>query len=273
MANNGCGCNDSVLLTSQSQQAGSANIEIIGNPPIYVQKQNFATKSVFTISYNEAVALAGALSITNVVTNPAGAAYLSGVVPLKGVEVTDVSLGWTLTKSGLAAQVALQTLDAVQIDNALRAFTYNGISLFSTSDLADRTFDLVADDGLGNPGSSVSLSTILSFGNKIYYGEGALIENDDNALITLLQSLDFSIQKNDNISFEPQSLSPFVYTYFAIPTDLGIPTFLDVNSPITVDPMRILKSSFAMSNGIQSETYTVYVSKQGALRGADIQSQ
>ncbi len=271
MLSEGCGCNNDVLFSSNQQSGvGGANIEIIGNPPIQVQTQVLSTKTKFTISYNEAIALAGNLSISNVVTSPSGAAYLSGNTPLKGATVTDLTLSWTLTKEGQAAQVAIQVLDDVGIDNTLRQYTYDSLTLESTSPLADRTFELVADDGLGNPGSSVTLESVLEFGNKIYKGEGALIEDDDLALQTLLYGMAFDIRKNKGTSFSPQSLSPYVYVYIAIPTEFGTTEFRDTTSPIEVNPMRLLKGSFTLSNGIDDYPYNIYVSKQGALRGSVI---
>ncbi len=274
MANNGCGCNTPFLLPGTSQggaAGGAANIEIIGNPPIFVQTQQLSSITRYTISYLEVVALAGTLSISNVVTTPSGSAYLSGVLPLKGALVNDISLVWTLTKAGSAAQVASQALRGEPIDNTLRDYTFEDVDLEHDSLLADRTFTLVADDGLGNPGSSVNLSVVLNFGNKIYKVEGPLIEDDDLTLASMLLSGGFEIRQNKNTSFSPESLSPFVYSYIAIPAEFGATEFRDANSPILINPMRLLKT-INLSNGILEYSYNIYVSKQGALRGALIQT-
>lgn len=269
-----CGnCSNDIIKISNTS-IGGKDVEIIGEPPIYITKQEFSTKKVFTIKYLEAIALQGSMQIYSVTTSPAGSDYLQGVVPLKGAQVTDLSLSWTLIKEGDPAQVATQILDGNGIDNLLRSFTYNSITppIEYTSELADRTFNLNADDGLGNPNSSVDLSAVLNFGNKIYFGEGPFIDNDDNALKTLLFGFDFSIQKNKTTSYSPLSLDPAVYVYIAIPDEFGTTNFTDENSPIDVNPMKLHRGTFSMSNGISDFNYNVYVSKKGSLRGSLIKT-
>ena len=249
------------------------DIVVVGEEPIVVTESITSTKKQYTVKYEPHDALQANLSFGSIVTVPSGASYKNGVIPLKGVVVDEVLLNWSFIQGGNPVDV-YQEINTVQVSpNTVKSLNKVSQALEYDDVLAARTFTLFGDDEQNKPGSTSSDNEVLTFGNRIWMGEGN-IEEDDNLLRTLLTGLGEEIRLDENISFLPQSLASDVYVYIAIPSEFDVGTiFVDLNSPVAVDPMKVHRTGFTLSNGFINDTYEVYISKQGALRNAIIQPE
>jgi len=258
------------FLGFDKTSGGGVDIAVKGEFPINVAEIITSTKKEYTVSLIESANLLGSLVIGNIEITPDDVAYKSGVIPLKGVTVNEILRQWAFTKDGNAVDVT-QTIDGVPVlPTTVKSDNKTGLSLVFDSIVADRTSTLFGDDELGLAGSTVTEQVVLEFGNRIWYGEAAF-EDNDGLLATLLTNLDSEIRTDRFVTINPTSLSGSVYVYCAIPTDIHTDTiFEDLASPVDVDPLKVHKTGFTLSNGLTPDTYTVYISKQGALRDSII---
>ena len=258
------------FLGFDKTSGGGLDITVKGGFPINVAEVITSTKKDYTVSLIDTATLLGSLSIASIVVNPLDASYKNGAVPLKGVTVEEVLLNWVFSKAGVPVDV-IQTINGVSVTpNTVKLLNIDGLSLVYDSLVADRTFTLFGDDGLGLAGSTATVQRVLNFGNRIWFGEAPL-EEVDGLLAALLVTLDEEIRTDKYVTINPVSLASEMRVYCAIPTDIATNViFQDLASPIDVDPMQLHKSNFSLSNGLVSDTYTVYISKQGALRDSII---
>lgn len=239
--------------------------------PLITQEIILSDSTNYNIILSEHEALLATLNITNIEIVPDDAAFKNGVVPLKGVTVNEILLGWIFTQDSQSVDV-FQRIDGTQVSpDTVKSFNKTSLSLVFDSLEADRTSILFGDDEENLSNSTITVQKVLEFGNIIWFGE-ANFEDDDNDLRTLLTSLSKEIRTDQNITVNPTSLAGDIFVYIAIPTDLGIDTvFVDLASPMpTNNPMEVHRSNFTLSNSLTNDTYTVYISKQTALRDSII---
>lgn len=269
-------CNDprlNIFNLVGVNSAANANVRVFSaGLPIQVTKLVNGDFHDYTVRYLEHKALSASIIIQSIITDPATPpqTYKSGVVPLRGVTVTGLTLLWTFTKGGSPVDV-LQNLNGVDYDKLIKTASLSGLSLVYESPLADREWTIYGDDELSLDGSLAQASTILNFGDKVFYGVGnsSTRNADDNTLATFIQGLDNSnIMVNPACDFTVNNAikSQYVSAYFATPS----PSNLEI-----VDTESTFADAIAMSklktinifNGAVSIPYDIYVTQDGVAPG------
>lgn len=261
-----CGSDDGNFYNPPVDPNSREVIIAASDPQLVVTDQSDSSKWKFNLDFIPFVAPQIQLSAV---------VYASGVSEvnpvLLGKTIDRVDLTWTINKA-IASQTLSSSIAGIThptLGIAARSHSYTGLNIMNNG-----SFTLNVNDGLGLPGSSVSATINIAFGNYMYYGNNAtLLGLANTALQSILNSFQKVVETNRSNSFFATGgqNQHFIVAYpkrFGLLTEIKKGIF--VGGYIRIKNVSgVLKelvasgeteSDITISNGISSESYYVYMS-------------
>jgi len=266
MANTCKPCNTTVFKTLSANPSiqdlidnGLNNVEVTSvSPFITVNKTTTGNKDTFELDYTPFIPL----SINSFTNNLP--------LQLKGVTVAEFVLSWTYNKA-VQTQTLNNGLTAPGLSGLNYTFPVTGQNV--TSNI---TYQLSADDNIGDGNPAKVANTSIVFGNYIYQTQIVIADRNsiDTTIINALNlpTLTKTIKTNRNITFICES-DATEYEVLLVPSGFSLTSggqFKDVNTGFTGGWGKVLDINLTNEASF-TEQYGVWVASNKNLNGLTFQ--
>lgn len=236
--------------------------EVIGGDDITVQQVAEVDKNTWTVHYSPYIPLQ-----VESFSQELG-------LQLKGTAVTSLLFNIVFNKAVQELRIQSSAFIEEVVVPITGSVTYTDIAVASDNlvggEITDTTsFTVIADDITNDAVSSISASTSLNFGNKLYIGTLLNVDENtpSNTLVTLVQGLSSVVATSSDRTISCSGTTVSEYEIFASPVSFGAVTFKDSENPGPGGYYLINTIDIPNGNGF-TESYYVYRSTYGNLNGA-----
>jgi hypothetical protein len=204
-------------LIQQTGLGGSANVDVRGINPIFVNETLEDVTKVFTVNFEQYVPLSATFGLTPT------------AIQLQGNVVNNVVLNWSYNKPS----VEQQAITAPSVTIPSLALSDRTLNLTTAGVDEDKTFTLTADDIIGDSNPPITRTAQVLFGNYFYVGVTELITDSTpeatlrNLILDNFHTRVIRRTRTQGFTCEGTGIE---YEYVAYPTRFGLATFQDTQN-------------------------------------------